>query len=357
MNWKRWIFRLLILLAVGALGYWLGHHAGEEKEEGEGKGPVAHVTLAPIQKKMIAENVTTYGSVVAQPGKSRAVAATFETRVRHVLVAPGETVTAGQPLVEIDPSPAAQLQLAQAKSTAEAAQKELDQTQQRFNLKLATNQDLGLAKKAAESAQLQLQSLQKQGVSSEGRITSEMAGLIGKVDVQDGQIVQAGSPLVELIARDDIEVKLGVEPEDVRYMKPDQSLSLFVVNVEGAKPVEGKIRLITERVNPETRMVDVYVTVPSGANLMLDAYLRAEIKTLAHETMVVPRSAVLPKSDGKVVFTVQKDHAVEHSVQTGLQTNKETEIIASDLKPGDEVVVQGNYELSDGMAVATGKKL
>ena len=42
-----------------------------------------------------------------------------------------------------------------------------------------------------------------------------MAGVIAKVNVQDGQIVAAGSPLVEIVAESEIEVKLGLEPEDL----------------------------------------------------------------------------------------------------------------------------------------------
>ena len=107
MNWKRWIWRLVVVLAALAIGYWLGHHSSSAPDEnaGDQNHPVAQVELARIEKKKIAEDVTAYGSVIAQPGKSHSVSAAFETRVRHILVAPGEAVTVGQPLVEIDPSP------------------------------------------------------------------------------------------------------------------------------------------------------------------------------------------------------------------------------------------------------------
>ena len=358
MNRKRWLFGSVVVLAALALGFWLGKRSGGAAEEagGDEQGPIAQVALAPIVKKTIAENVTAYGSVIAQSGKSHAVSAAYETRIRHILVAPGESVTVGQPLVEIDPSPATQLQLAEARNAARAAQKDLEQAQQKFNLKLATNQDLGQAKKAAESAQLQLQALEKQGAAVPQQLKSEMEGLVGKVDVQDGQIVPAGGPLIELVAQHEIEVKLGVEPEDVIHLAPNDPVSLFQVQRQGAKPIEGRVRLITRRVEPETRLVDVYVSLPNDSKLLLDGYLRAELKTEAHETLVVPRAAVLPEGDGFVLFTVKDKHAVQHLVETGIQNAKEIEIIAPDLKAGDEVVVRGNYELSDGMAVATGKK-
>lgn len=360
MNWKRWIWWTALLLAAIGLGYWLGHRAGAGGAAASGGdstgGPVAHVTLAPIERKSIAVTVTAFGSVLTQPGKTHAVSAAYETRVRHVLVAPGEAVRVGQPLVEIDPSPQTQLQLAEARNAARAAQQALKQTQQKFNLKLVTNQDLGTAKKAAETAQLQRQTLEKQGAATGQQVTSDLAGLVGKVDVQDGQIVQAGNPLVELLQQNEIEVKLGVEPEDVQHLETGQPVTLHQVHLAQAKPIQGKVRLITQRIDPDTRMVDVYVTLPNDNGLLLDSYFRGELNTRAHETLVVPRAAVLPDGDAHVLFTVQNNHAVRHQVKIGIQTARETEIITPDLKAGDPVVVKGNYELSDGMAVATVKK-
>jgi membrane fusion protein, multidrug efflux system len=359
MNWKPWIRPLLIGLIALGIGYWLGHRPGgtpaaDESENSD--GPVASVTLAPIEQKSITDVVTAYGSMITQPGKSHAVSVAYETRVRHVLVAPGQPVTRGQPLVEIDPSPQTQLQLAQARSAADAAQKELEQTQQKFNLKLATNQDLNQAKKNAENAQLQLQTLEQQGAASAQVVKAEMDGLVGKVDVQDGQIVQPGSPLVELVQKNEIEVKLGVEPEDAVHVAAGQPVSLFRVHTTGTPPITGRVRLITQRVDPDTRLVDVYVSLPNEKELWLDSYFRGELKTQTHDALVVPRSAVLPAGDGYVLYTVKDQRAVAHQVQIGIQNAKEVEIIASDLKAGEPVVVRGNYELSDGMAVTTGKK-
>ena len=357
MNWKRWIWPVAIGVGALGLGYWLGNRSGGTGQENSVSGPpVAHVTLAPVEQKSIAHTVTAYGSVITQPGKTHTVAAAYETRIRHVLVAPGETVTKGQPLVQIDPSPQTQLQLAQARSAAESAQKQLEQIQQKYNLKLATNQDLAQAKQNAETARQQLQSLEKQGAASEQTLKADMPGLVAKVDVQDGQIVQAGNPLVELVQHNEIEIKLGVEPEDAENVQVGQSVSLFRVHMTDVQPLVGRVRLVTQRVDPATRLVDVYVSLPDGENVWLDSYYRGELKTAVHQGLVVPRSAVLPQGDNYLLFTVRNQHAVAHQVQIGIQDIHETEIIARDLKPGEPVVVKGNYELTDGMAVTTGKQ-
>src|SRR6266568_6082423 len=204
---------IALVLIVGGL-VWIAQRFGVGKEEKK-TGPIPEVQVAKVERKTIIEKVIVYGSVVAQPGKTHSVSIAFETRVRHVLVAPGQFVKENDPSVEVELSPGAQVQFQQAKNAAEAARKELKQAQERFNLKLATNQDLSAAEKIARDAEVQLTTLQRAGAGGDNRIHSDMAGVIAKVNVQDGQIVAAGSPLIEIVAESEIEVKLGVEPEDL----------------------------------------------------------------------------------------------------------------------------------------------
>lgn len=315
-------------------------------------GPIVEVQVAKVQRKPISEKITAYGSVVAQPGKTHSISVAFETRVRHILVAPGQFMQENDPLIEIELSPGAQVQFQQAKNATEAARKELKQTQERFNLKLATNQDLSAAEKTARDAEVQLTTLQRAGAGGDNRIHSDMAGVIAKVNVQDGQIVAAGSPLIEIVAESEIEVKLGLEPEDLSAAQDGAPIIIFPVNDPTAAKVEGSIRLVTRRVDPATRLVDVYVALPEGTKLLLDSYVRGEIQRTEKDALVAPRSAVLPNESREYnVFTVANNRAVKHAVKIGAETPKEIQLIAKDLHEGDPVVTVGNYELEDGMAV------
>src|SRR5438046_3221394 len=147
------ILAIAAALILGALA-WIAQRFGIGNEEKKA-APVPEVQVAKVERKTINEKVIVYGSVVAQPGKTHSVSIAFETRVRHILVAPGQFVQENDPLIEIELSPGAQVQFQQAKNAAEAARKELKQTQERFNLKIATNQDLSAAEKTARDAEAQ----------------------------------------------------------------------------------------------------------------------------------------------------------------------------------------------------------
>jgi membrane fusion protein, multidrug efflux system len=339
----------IVLVVTGII--WIAQRFGLGKEEKK-VGPVPQVQVAKLQRTTITEKVIVYGSVVAQPGKTHSVSIAFETRVRHILVAPGQFVQENDALIEIELSPAAQVQFQQAKNAADAARKEFKQTQERFNLKLATNQDLSAAEKATRDAEAQLSALQRAGAGGDNRIHSDMSGVIAKVDAQDGQIVPPGGPLVEIVAENEIEVKLGVEPEDLSAAREGAPITILPVNDPTMPKVEGSIRLVTRRIDPTTRLVDVYVTLPQGTKLLLDQYVRGEIQRTENDALVVPRSAVLPNESREFeLFTVANGRAVRHTVKIGAENPEEIQVIADDLHPGDSVVTVGNYELEDGMAV------
>jgi membrane fusion protein (multidrug efflux system) len=341
----------IALLLVVAVFAWIARRFGTG-QEGKKVGPVAQVEVAKVERKAISEKVIAYGSVVAQPGKTHSVSIAFETRVRHILVAPGQFVQENDPLVEIELSPAAQVQFQQAKNAAEAARKELKQTQDRFNLKLATNQDLSAAEKTARDAEAQLAALERAGAGGDNRVHSDVAGVIAKVNAQDGQIVPPGGPLVEIVAESDIEVKLGVEAEDLAAAQEGAPCTIIPLNNPTAPKVEGTIRLVTRRVDPTTRLVDVYVALPPNTKLLLDQYVRGEIERTEKDALVVPRSAVLPNESNEfVLFTVANNRAVKQLVKIGAENPKEVQVITDKLHEGEPVVTVGNYELQDGMSV------
>ena len=361
MKKGRVLLILFLLLAVSIGVFFLtwsrrtmaarqGSAQGAENDEPK---PVAQVQTVPIERKSISEKLTTYGSVVAQPGKTHFVAVSFESRVQHILVSSGQPVKKGDTLLEIQGSPASLLQLHEAESAAFEAHQELEQSKKRFDLRLATNQELGQAQKAAKDADLQLESLRKEGIESDNQIRSDITGIIAKVNVEDGQIASAGSPLLELVATGDIEIKLGVEPEDVAKLQPGQRVGIALVNSPATPAIEGTVRLVAQRVNPADRLVDVFVSVPSETKLLLAAYVRGEITVASQETLVVPREAVLPDDGSYTLYVVQENRAARKTVKLGLQTGSEVEIIDPELHEGDQVVAVGNRELSDGMDVRT----
>jgi membrane fusion protein, multidrug efflux system len=67
--------------------------------------------------------------------------------------------------------------------------------------------------------------------------------------------------------------------------------------------------------------------------------------------VMVPEAAIVPRSNGAVVFIAAGEKAEEAKVRTGKRINGEVEILEG-LKAGTQVVTAGNTRLSDGASIA-----
>jgi len=93
------------------------------------------------------------------------------------------------------------------------------------------------------------------------------------------------------------------------------------------------------------------VSLPADAKLLLECYVRGRATVGEKQALVVPRAAVLPEEQKHILFTLKDGKAVKHTVETGIENDEVVEIAGGEIKPGEPVIIEGHYELQDGMAV------
>ncbi len=319
--------------------------------------PVAQVQVALIKKGTIASHLTIYGTVVAAKGKGRIFSLPFESLIRKVLAVPGQEVQAGTPLCELAPSSPASLQMALARAELSSAQQELDLLHQQVKLNMTTRQQVLQAEKSLKAAWFKLRSLEQQGAGKPQLIRAPSAGVLTRVMIQAGQLVPAGGPLLETIGPGDLEVRLGVERENVGHLRIGQPVRLWAINDGTEHVVAGRVRLITRQLDPQTRLVNVYV-VPNQADqrLWLNEYVKGQLTLASGEGLWVPPAAALPRQDGShEVFTVKDGRAVRCLVRLGLENPTQVQVEGAGLAEGQPVIVVGNSQVGDGMAVKSEK--
>ena len=355
MNRTKWVIIIIAMgIVVSAAGYFqfftkTPHHPTESNILN--KDPVAKVQVTPIKNETIMDTITAYGTVVPEPGAVETVSVPFESRIRHISVSEGQKISKGDILLDIDPSPASKLQMEQAQRAYTSAEQKLRKVKERVDLKLATRGELLSAEEVFQQAGLELKSLEQRGIGKEKQIRSRASGIIYKVHVQQGSVIQGGTPLVEIVPQDHIEVHLGVEQSDAERLKKGQPVLLSLVNLSQSHEVQGQICTISRSINPVTRLVNIFVSLKSTDGFFLGGYVRGKIVIAAKNTMVVPRNAVLPEDDHYVLFIVKNGRALKRIVKPGLENHTKIEVMGKDLNLGDLAVNMGNYELEDGMAV------
>lgn len=313
--------------------------------------PTATVRTAPIRQGAIAQRLEAFGVVKTQQGDISFLSVPLESRINRLFVTPGQRVAKDQVLFELELSPAQQIAIAEAQINATTAAAQLKQVEQRKSEQLATNQELSQAQQTAALAQTKYDQLIRQREQTVSRHTAGFDGVVSKIDVQPGQIVAAGAAIIEVVTQRGIEVQLGVEAEDVRLLHVGQSLDISAVLDNSITDVKATVRLVSESIDPQTRLTDVYAALPADSKLLLGQYVRATAEVDVKQGLIVPRQTAIPNGPTSIVYTIQDGKAVRHEVEVGIDNGTDIEIRSPELKSGMSVVIVGNSQLTDGMRV------
>ncbi|MBI1370991.1 MAG: efflux RND transporter periplasmic adaptor subunit [Planctomycetes bacterium] len=357
MNSARIVGIIAAMLIGGVIGAYLTHQwappaapASDNEPSVEGS-PVVRVQTALLQRRRVEQTITAYGSVTTAVGEAHTLSVPFECHIRKVLVTEGQAVEADTPLVEVEPSADAKLELQQAIGDRDAAQRQLKLVEDRLKLKLATQSEIIAAQQMAASVEARVRSLKARGIDDAMTLHADAPGLISQLAARAGQIVPAGTMLVETIGRNQIMVRLGVESDVTPLLKVDDVIEITPVNEAGGKPIEGRIQMISHSVNPQTRLIDVFVMPAEGTSLLLNAYVSGHIVVSTADALTAPRSAVLLDEGRFSLYGIEQGRAVKHAVNLGIEGKDSVQIISDDVHEGEPIIVSGNYQLTDGMAV------
>ncbi len=347
--------RLLVLLAVVAgVVAWLASSSSRPRVPVKFV-PTDTVQVAPLRAAPVVNHLVAYGRVVAAPWAVHSLVEPFEVSVTRVLVNRGESVSKGARLLTLAPGPEARLALLQARSSYRLARLALREERMRVHLRLATSAGLLRAKRVFDQARVTLTTLQDEGLRNAMALTAPVGGLVSAISAREGASIAPGQPLMEIVAGDRLEVRLGIEPEDAPAIRVGERVRLSSFEGASQAHVHGLVSVIGRVMDPTTHMINVFVTLPARNPYLLGEYVEGRFTATSARGLVVARSAVVPAGHHDVLYTIADGRAVMHRVQIGARNKRIVQVIDPHLKAGMPAVVVGNYELKPGMPVRVTK--
>ncbi len=296
--------------------------------------------------------------------------------VKRRLFTEGANVTAGQVLYEIDDSTpradlgSAKATLARARAAAElarlnaaraAALAETDAvSRQEYESAVATHQQAQAEILAAEAAVARAEV-----TLGYTRVTSPIAGRIGKSSVTEGALVtanQAGAlATVQQLAPIYVDVtqsrrewlELRRELDAGTLARTETPVTIMLEDgTRYAHP--GKLEFTEVAVDPATGAIALRITVPNPDNLLLPGmYVRAVIGTAVREQAVlVPQQGIArdPRGNTTAMVVSTEGKAELRPVHVS-RTIGDQWLVESGLAAGDRVIVQGLQKIRPGMPV------
>jgi RND family efflux transporter MFP subunit len=283
----------------------------------------------------------------------------FSGTLTQIYVKEGQTVSKGQLLAKIDDGGLSS-QLAQVQAQTALAETTFERQSRLWEQKIGSEIQFLQAKTNYQAAKNSLAQLQKQ--LDKTNVRAPFNGTIDQIITDQGSLVNIGqSPLMRIVNTSDMYVKADV-PEN--YLgKVNKGSEVLVDFISIGKTYTGKIRQVSNYINPDNRSFSIQVALPNKDNI-LKPNLIATIKLndyISNNTIVIPNSIVQKNSNNEsliFIYTPEQTNSgtVKQTViKTGKEQNGSIEVLDG-LKPGDMIVIEGARTLRDGQEVSTKNK-
>jgi HlyD family secretion protein len=356
---------LASLLTLGALGFVANRSntadAPATTDSAPAGKPALTVSLTQATAGQMPVTLLANGSVAAWQEASVG-AEVSGLRIQELHAQVGDTVKRGQLLATLS-SDGVQADLALARaSLAEATALAFDATANAERARAVQgtgalsaqqiNQFLTgemTAKARVESAKAQRDAQQLR--LNYTRIVSPDAGIVSARTASVGAVVGAGNDLFRLIRQGRLEWRGEVTAAELGRVKPGTRVTL---TAPGGDTAEGKVRLISPTVDPQTRNGLVYVdfsapkTNGHSSTFKPGVFARGEMALGQVKALTVVQTAVVVRDGFSYVYQVDANNRVSQlKVKTGAMVGDRVEIL-SGVTLEQKLVASGASFLSDG---------
>ncbi|WP_243138080.1 efflux RND transporter periplasmic adaptor subunit [Heliorestis acidaminivorans] len=160
----------------------------------------------------------------------------------------------------------------------------------------------------------------------------------------EGQLVNAGTPVYNIGAIDELKVVIPVPDREIQQWQVGEKVTL---NLYGQQR-EGTVRYIYPATDRAAGTIGVEVWVANGEhNWFAGQVVKVSKKLEAYEAIWVPVSAVVRRGDEPYVFILEDNRAVKRVVTIGDLINDHF-AITSGLNRGEQVIITAVDRLFDG---------
>jgi membrane fusion protein (multidrug efflux system) len=316
--------------------------------------PEAVTTILARQERWPA-TLDAIGTVTAVHGVT--VSADLPGVVEAITFDSGRTVSAGEVLVRLD-TRQEQAQLAAAEAQRDLARLNLDRMRGLVEQGVVAPADHDRA--TAEHKQAVARVGEIRATIERKQIRAPFAGVLGIRQVNLGQYLKGGDPVVPLQTLNPIYVNFAVPQQRVGEMRAGSGVGVSAGGPSGTQ-LAGRISAIDSVVDPATRNVQVQATLqnPDGR---LRPGMFVQVRVEIGETspvLALPASAISYAPYGDSVFVVvdldgpngaRYRGVRQQFVKLGAARGDQVGVV-SGLKAGDEVVTSGAFKLRNGAAV------
>jgi RND family efflux transporter MFP subunit len=288
-----------------------------------------------------------------------------EGQITQINVHSGDHVSAGTPLMQIDPAKqqatvnSQQNTRAAQEANLRWAQQQYDRASGLYQAGVISKQDLDQAKTSLDAAKAQLESLDAQVREQQVqlhyyKVDAPWSGIVGDIPVHVGDRVTNTTMLTTVDKPGSLEVYVYVPIE--RSGQLHMNVPVQVLDGEGNVLADSRIHFISPQVDYTTQTVLVKAKIANSKDMLRQSEaIRARIIWGTQRAPVVPILAVSRIGGQYFAFIAEQDRngsyvARQKPLKLGQMVGNDY-VVLEGIKPGDRVVVSGTQFLTDGAAI------
>jgi membrane fusion protein (multidrug efflux system) len=311
--------------------------------------PPAIVTTAKVKAETWQTTLTAVGSLVAVQGVT--VAAELAGKVVEIAFTAGTSVDKGDLLVHLDTT-SEQAQLSAAETAVTLARINRDRARELVRKKSVSRSSQDTTEAQYNEALAKVKEIR--AVIEKKIIRAPFSGRLGIREVNLGQILSQGDPIVELQSLDPIFVNFSLPQQELARLATGLKVQV-TTDVLPGKPVAGTLTAISPGVDAATRNVKIQATLKNGdEKLRPGMFVRVAVQLPEmNEVLIIPNTSILyaPYGDSVFVLDEYKDDKTgkagmvlrKQVVRTGIKRG-DFVTITSGLKAGETVVTTGVFK-------------
>lgn len=339
---------LITLLVLGGIGFVLMNNKAKSDAKAARKDVMTTlpVSVAKVERKDIAQDLSVVGTIAVNSEVT--VLSETQGRILRMPFSVGDHVSKGSVLAQVDDE-LKRTQLAAAQVGYDKAKSDLNRYSQLVGDLAVSDQQIEGARLALRSAEIQV--AQAGRLLRDTRITAPVSGVITVRQSPQGSNVMPGTPIVTIVDVSQLKVKVNVSERDVFKMKVGDRVEI-TTDVHPGMTFMGRIESISPKSDEaHTYPVEIGVT-NSGSKLKAGMFGRVSFSTVGSiNSLVIPRQALVGSIQKPQVYVVNNGQAFLRSIVVSGDVGTNV-LVASGLLAGDQVVVDGQNNLTDSARVS-----
>ena len=316
--------KTILALAVGlASAVTLAACGSKEPPKKDPAAQARAVSVVRLEPRAITGALSASGTL--RPREEAAVAAEVAGfRVLRVNADVGDTVRAGQVLVQLDPA-LLEAQIAQAQAQAAQAEDQAKRVADLDGQGVLAQEQIAQRRFQAQAARANLRDLQTR--LAKLSVVAPVSGVILERTVRPGDLSSGGGSPWFRIARDgQMELGADMSEDDLARIRVGQAAT---VTLPGGGQVQGTVRIVSPQIDAQTKLGQVRVLLPARSDIRAGGFARAVFADASASTLALPETAIRYDANGAGVMVVGADNRVKHvAVQTGQRGSGLVQIVS-----------------------------